>query len=599
MKKFFSLILALVMALSLTTVAWGAPTGTGSASDPWVVADETELKQAFKDGGYVKLGANISLNNSTDTTNWAYVPAEKSVTLDLAGHTITRTANDTFGAIRVLGELIVNDSSAAKTGGISGGDYAIVVGWKGLEGNGAKLTINGGTFTGSYAITGNGTVPSGNNTTNWGTTITINGGTITGTNLGIYHPQKGDLYINGGTISGASGVELRAGTLTISGGDISATAATHTSVANGNGATSTGVAVAVAQHTTKQAIGVTISGGDLSGVMAFAEENPQANSNPAVTIDVTGGDFDGDIAVTDDQSTTISGGTFTDDVSAYVASGKDAVFTNGQYVIATKISSGSGSETTLKDKDGYDIYAVGGTTSMKATKADITKKVTGNAIASDGTVTYTATTYADGANVYVEVDSSVADFKLMKGNTIVAYLVNLSSVGDIPTTTETVSGYVKSVAEPKCGEYSKTLYPAGVYMIDSKAYAADAGNNWALLNGKFVNYGGEATAVPHTYAVNTYNTTDRSVTTLKCSVCKQVFTVLTPAQVKTMAPSAYAQVTADGNVYFIAVAAASSAAPSTDKVTSAQTFDAGIAMYVGMSVMAAAGSAVVLKKREG
>ena len=41
-------------------------------------------------------------------------------------------------------------------------------------------------------------------------------------------------------------------------------------------------------------------------------------------------------------------------------------------------------------------------------------------------------------------------------------------------------------------------------------------------------------------------------------------------------------------------------APSTPEkvVTSADTFDAGIALYVGMSVMAAAGSAVVLKKRE-
>ena len=38
--------------------------------------------------------------------------------------------------------------------------------------------------------------------------------------------------------------------------------------------------------------------------------------------------------------------------------------------------------------------------------------------------------------------------------------------------------------------------------------------------------------------------------------------------------------------------------PSTDKVQSADTFDAGIAMYVGMSVMAAAGSAVVLKKKD-
>ena len=39
-------------------------------------------------------------------------------------------------------------------------------------------------------------------------------------------------------------------------------------------------------------------------------------------------------------------------------------------------------------------------------------------------------------------------------------------------------------------------------------------------------------------------------------------------------------------------------APAGDKVESAQTFDAGIAMYVGMSVMAAAGSAVVLKKKD-
>ena len=48
-----------------------------------------------------------------------------------------------------------------------------------------------------------------------------------------------------------------------------------------------------------------------------------------------------------------------------------------------------------------------------------------------------------------------------------------------------------------------------------------------------------------------------------------------------------------------AASGAASAGTSTDKtVTSAETFDAGIAMYVGMSVMAAAGSAVVLKKKD-
>ena len=44
--------------------------------------------------------------------------------------------------------------------------------------------------------------------------------------------------------------------------------------------------------------------------------------------------------------------------------------------------------------------------------------------------------------------------------------------------------------------------------------------------------------------------------------------------------------------------AAKAPAADDDKVESAQTFDAGIAMYVGMSVMAAAGSAVVLKKKD-
>ena len=49
---------------------------------------------------------------------------------------------------------------------------------------------------------------------------------------------------------------------------------------------------------------------------------------------------------------------------------------------------------------------------------------------------------------------------------------------------------------------------------------------------------------------------------------------------------------------FVAKVAAPVAPEAGDKVESAETFDAGIAMYVGMSVMAAAGSAVVLKKKD-
>ena len=43
---------------------------------------------------------------------------------------------------------------------------------------------------------------------------------------------------------------------------------------------------------------------------------------------------------------------------------------------------------------------------------------------------------------------------------------------------------------------------------------------------------------------------------------------------------------------------ASSTTPSTDKNTSPKTFDAGIAMYVGMALTSVAGSAVVIGKKK-
>ena len=54
----------------------------------------------------------------------------------------------------------------------------------------------------------------------------------------------------------------------------------------------------------------------------------------------------------------------------------------------------------------------------------------------------------------------------------------------------------------------------------------------------------------------------------------------------------------NGGDDFYCWTAAKAPAADDDKVESAETFDAGIAMYVGMSVMAAAGSAVVLKKKD-
>ena len=64
-----------------------------------------------------------------------------------------------------------------------------------------------------------------------------------------------------------------------------------------------------------------------------------------------------------------------------------------------------------------------------------------------------------------------------------------------------------------------------------------------------------------------------------------------PVYVKDVAPTNY-------NVIAGGASVGTAGSADGETVTSPKTFDAGIAMYVGMSVMAAAGSAVVLKKKD-
>ena len=86
MKKFFSLVLALVMALSLTTVAWGATT----------VTDAATLKAALLAGQDVVFANDIEVD-ATNNGSFLYgieVPA--GVTVDGNGYTLT--VNDAYSS---------------------------------------------------------------------------------------------------------------------------------------------------------------------------------------------------------------------------------------------------------------------------------------------------------------------------------------------------------------------------------------------------------------------------------------------------------------------------------------------------------------------
>ncbi|MBR3408092.1 MAG: InlB B-repeat-containing protein [Paludibacteraceae bacterium] len=244
-----------------------------------------------------------------------------SATIDLAGHKIEYTGATTLtsGVIMVHNgaSLTINDSSDPDAGSIVSGDnaYAAIALTKAGDNaaNPAVLVINGGTLTGYYyGITGNGSRPN--------TQITINGGAINATatndNLGIYHPQNGTLTVTDGTITGyASAIEMRAGTLVIEGGTFTATATEFSCNPNGSGTTTVGAAIAIAQHTTKKDIEVTINGGTFNGVKALNESNPQANDPaPQVTMAVTAGTFTGEVS-TVDVDKFVSGGSFSEPVA--------------------------------------------------------------------------------------------------------------------------------------------------------------------------------------------------------------------------------------------------------------------------------------------
>lgn len=175
---------------------------------------------AVQDGETITLLADCSAG----TYNEAYIPADKSVTLDLNGKTLTIGADcgiELQGKLTVTGngnitcantpirvngssaELIVNDGTIESTG-----DYGI------YAMDGGSVIVNGGTISSKDAAL------SGNNTT--GTmNFTVNGGTLTAAQgPAIYMPGQVALNISGGTLNG--GVSLRMGQVNISGGTINA-----------------------------------------------------------------------------------------------------------------------------------------------------------------------------------------------------------------------------------------------------------------------------------------------------------------------------------------------------------------------------------------
>ncbi len=109
-----------------------------------------------------------------------------------------------------------------KNGAAVNGTYGVLVFGSGSSNPVTEVVVEGGTITGTkYGISGNGTIEGDTDYSN--TKITISGGTVSGGEVGIYHPQAGELSVSGGTISGEMAIYARSGTIAVTGGSLNAT----------------------------------------------------------------------------------------------------------------------------------------------------------------------------------------------------------------------------------------------------------------------------------------------------------------------------------------------------------------------------------------
>lgn len=292
-----------------------------------------------------------------DTTERLTLNNGKDITLDLDGHTLSyanQTVSVRHGKLTVngpgtikenspyLGAILIKGSTNQEDTNYSvvnvNGDVTLS-GWAPVfvdqnseKAYGVTVNLNGATLKAQKDTGGddgvglyvNGSIT---DTTN-APAIKLENTTIDAQGEGMYLAGYADTTIKGGSIVGTqTGIEIRAGSLELNGGTYTATANTFTCDPNGSGSTTEGAAIAIAQHTTKKDITVTINNGTFVGVKALNESNPQNNDPaPQVNLSISNGNFNGEIT-TADVHNFITGGYFTTDPSAYCVENKTGVAT--------------------------------------------------------------------------------------------------------------------------------------------------------------------------------------------------------------------------------------------------------------------------------
>lgn len=290
----------------------------------------------------------IAEENTVEVNEMIEVRVATSLTFDLNGKTIVggdidtlfflSNSNITFknGTIRAqnLAFEIAGGTSAFGRTVTFAADLTII-----SENDAAVFVYNSITLDTSADIQAHYAAIMGNGTDSRYPRINIRGGDITSDTTALYLPQpNGVTTISGGTITGATGVEIRGGTLNINGGTITATGDELATEENGSGSTVTkGAAIAVSPYASAARLTVNVTAGTFSGVYAFYEANlnPDGASVDAVamTVSLTGGTYDGNVG-SERLTGFISGGQYLAmPAEEYFDANYTAQYTNGYFTV--------------------------------------------------------------------------------------------------------------------------------------------------------------------------------------------------------------------------------------------------------------------------
>ena len=351
-KRILTVLLAVCLVFALGTVTALADDTVAKIGD----TPYTDLSTAFN---AVKDGETIVLQKDVELTSRLEIRKDKtdvvSFTLDLNNRKLSRNGT----VLDIYNSDITIENGTIETTYTSGGtmaifcnsnvdltiaDDAVVNALGGINDNlnfgigigssdndeTISVTVDG-TLSGGCGLTINGNIKGTENDIS----VNING-TIDVTGLAVYLAGYGKTTINStASVKGDTGIEIRAGELTVNGGTIVG-GDNYTSAANGNGSTVSGAGIAVSQHTTNQNIDVRINRGNISGAVALAQEALQSGNNAdQVKIDVAGGSFKATAAqseaikATNVDTVTITGGKFQksdgsmSNIDEYLAPGLD------------------------------------------------------------------------------------------------------------------------------------------------------------------------------------------------------------------------------------------------------------------------------------